>query len=253
MERLYVFRPSPNVDRTPADSGVPFQQFFLDTSDGERLSVWHLCPERPRASIIYFHGNSGNLALFCDVLTDLYERRLQVMAIDYRGYGWSSGEPSEEGLYQDSLCAVQHFRDHLQIDGIPLVLWGRSLGGPVAAYAAGRCSPDGLVLETTFASKKTLLRAFPPKFRFFSLFSRCKFRTLRNLSDYPGHVLVIHGDQDRTIPIEQGRHLLRGLREPKSFLLMPGADHRNIHEIDRARYFGHLLEFLRALRKPTVH
>ena len=170
LERRFVFQPSKEVAQTPSQFGVPFEQFFVPTPDGERLSAWHLLPNRPRAAVLYFHGNRGNLGLFAEVLARFYQNRLQVFAVDYRGYGASSGQPTEKGVYMDALAAVEYFQDRLRVDGCPVVFWGRSLGGPVAAYASGRALPGGVILETTFSSKRVLLRNYPWQFRFFSVF-----------------------------------------------------------------------------------
>ena len=244
LERRFVFRPRKDVTQTPAQFGVPFEQLFVPTPDGERLSAWHLLPDRPRAAVLYFHGNSGNLGHFAEVLTRLYQNRLQVFAVDYRGYGWSSGQPTEKGVYMDALAAVEYFHDRLRVDGCPVVFWGRSLGGPVAAYASGRAAPGGLILETTFSSKRVLLRNYPRQFRFFSVFSKYRFDTLQYLSGQRLHKLVVHGDQDRTIPVEQGRYLFRNLENPKSLLVISGADHINIHKVDEDRYWGGILRFI---------
>jgi len=247
LEHRLVFRPSKDVTQTPISFGVPFEHFFVPTPDGERLSAWHLLPEHPRAAVLYFHGNSGNLGLFAGVLTRLYQNRLQVFAIDYRGYGRSSGQPTEKGVYMDALAAVEYFHDRLRLDGCPVVFWGRSLGGPVAAYASSQASPGGVILETTFSSKRVLLRNYPWQFRIFSVFSKYRFDTLRHLSGQSLHKLVVHGDQDRTIPVEQGRYLFRNLESPKSLLVISGADHINIHEVDEDRYWGKILGFIERL------
>ncbi len=244
LERRFVFQPSKEVAQTPSQFGVPFEQFFVPTPDGERLSAWHLLPNRPRAAVLYFHGNRGNLGLFAEVLARFYQNRLQVFAVDYRGYGASSGQPTEKGVYMDALAAVEYFQDRLRVDGCPVVFWGRSLGGPVAAYASGRALPGGVILETTFSSKRVLLRNYPWQFRFFSVFSRYRFDTLRYLSGQHLPKLVVHGDQDRTIPVEQGRHLFRNLENPKSFLGISRADHINIHSLDEDRYWREILRFI---------
>ena len=247
LERRFVFQPSKNVTQTPAQFGVPFEQFFVPTPDGERLSAWHLLPNRPRAAILYFHGNRGNLGLFAEILARLYQNRLQVFAVDYRGYGASSGQPTEKGVYMDALAAVEYFHDRLRVDGCPVVFWGRSLGGPVAAYASGRALPGGVILESTFSSKRVLLRNYPWQFRFFSVFSQYRFDTLRYLSGKRLPTLVVHGDRDRTIPVEQGRHLFRNLGNPKSFVGISGADHINIHTVDEDRYWREILGFISGL------
>lgn len=248
-ERYLMFRPSRFVLRTPDELGVPFEQVFIDTPDGCRLSAWHLCPEEPVGSVVYFDGNSGNLGILTEILALLYRNGLQVLAVDYRGYGWSTGSPTEEGLYVDGIAAVRHFREHLQrpdLPDVPLVYWGRSLGSCVAARAAGVEPPDGLVLESAFPSLDSMMRYFP-RFRPFRLFSRLELDTARHLRAAPQDsrpVLFIHGDEDPVVPLEQGLALYEQTPEPKQFHRVEGADHINLHMVDTDGYLECILRFV---------
>ena len=252
LERLYVFRPSRDVLKTPAQLGIPFDQCFVETGDGCRLSAWHMSPEQPVGSIIYFHGNSGNLGILVELLAMFYRHGLQAFAVDYRGYGWSTGTPTERGLYADALSAVAYFHENFRNPGLPTVFWGRSLGGCVASYAAGKIMPDGLVLETTFASKSLLLKSLP-HMRPFRFFSRMKLDTISHLDNRRLPVLVIHGDKDKTIPFEQGQLLYDRLGDPKEFYRVRGAGHIDIHMLDSEGYMKRALSFVKALTPPSVH
>ena len=252
IENRFVFRPDRRIFQTPADRGVPFERVFFEASDGPRLSAWHLCSAKPRAAILYFHGNSGNLGLFTEVFQLLYEHGLQVFAVDYRGYGQSSGDPSEDGLHLDAMAAIEYFKQHCRIPDLPLTYWGRSLGCCVAAFAASQEAPDGLILESGFPSKKHLLEYFP-QFRVFRIFSKCRLDTARYLRDHPFPVLVVHGDKDQTIPFEQGRRLYDSLSGRKEFYLVKGADHINTHRLDSKAYMKRVLRFVEQSRPELVH
>ena len=102
LERFYVFRPSREILRTPADFEIPYDQCFIDSEEGVRLSAWHLKPDHPVGSVVYFHGNGGNLGILNEILALFFRSGLQVLAVDYRGYGWSTGVPSEKGFYTDA-------------------------------------------------------------------------------------------------------------------------------------------------------
>ncbi len=97
LELFYLFRPSHDVYQTPAHVGLPFEQAFIETPDGFRLSARRLLPAEPVASIVYFHGNTGNLGILNEIFLLLCGHDLQLLAVDYRGYGWSTETPSEEG------------------------------------------------------------------------------------------------------------------------------------------------------------
>ncbi len=252
LEKLYVFRPSRDVLRTPSDLGVDYEQCFIDTPDGSRLSAWHLCPESPVASVLYFHGSGGNLGVLSEILAMFHRWGLQVLAVDYRGYGWSTGSPSEEGIYQDALSTVLYFDANFKRYGVPLLYWGRSLGGSVAAFAAARHPPSGLILETTFPSKASLLEEYP-QFRLFRPFSRYRFDTVGHLRGHPFPVLVVHGDRDRTVPLRQGQKLYTSLTGPKEFWRVEGAGHIDIHMVDSDRYMRRVIEFAAKVRPASIH
>ncbi len=252
LEQLYVFRPSKNVFRNPSDLGVPFDQCFIDTPDGCRLSAWHLCPPNPVASVLYFHGSGGNLGVRTEVLVDLYRQDLQIFAVDYRGFGWSTGTPTEQGLLVDVTAAVDFFNANFRRFRCPVVYWGRSLGGCFAAAASRHGKPDGLILETTFPSKASLLEG-SSQFRFIKFFGRYKLDTISFLQRHEFPVLIIHGDKDRTVPMRQGQLLYQQLEGPKEFLAIDGADHIDIHIVDHERYLKGVLGFIRRLNPVVVH
>ncbi|HSR52137.1 MAG TPA: alpha/beta hydrolase [Acidobacteriota bacterium] len=252
IEKMYIFRPSGEVAKTPSDMGVPFEQHFIETPDGCRLSAWHLQPSDPLGAVVYFHGNGANLGILNEILINFHQAGLQVLAVDYRGYGWSSGTPSEEGLCVDAETAVRYFRDHLKAPKVPLIYWGRSLGCAFASYAARKLPPQGLILETPFPSKASLLRHYP-QYRFFGLFSRVRLATAKHLHNHSFPVLVIHGDQDRTVPLEQGHLLYQKLDGPKEFFRVEGADHINLHLVDSEGYMNRVLSFVQQAKPPTVH
>ncbi len=252
LERLYVFRPSRDIFKTPEHLGLEYEQRFLETPDGCRLSGWLLCPPNPLGSVIYFHGNGGNLGILNEIFALLYRHGLQVWAIDYRGYGWSTGTPSEKGLYVDAEAAVEYFRAQFHRPELPLVYWGRSLGSCVAAYAASRSAPDGLVLESAFPDKKALLENFP-HLRPFRHFARYRFETRMHLNGHRFPVLLLHGDQDRTIPIELGEKLFEGLSGPKDFHRVNGAGHVDLHMIDTGAYMRRVIQFIQNSKPNQVH
>ena len=252
LERLFVFRPSKDVLKTPGDLGIPYDQCFIDTRDGCRLAAWHLCPDKPAGSIVYFHGSTGNLGILSELLALFYRSGLQVFAVDYRGYGWSTGFPSEEGVYEDALATVGYFDTNFRKFQVPVVYWGRSLGGSIASFAASRIPPHGLILETAFPSKASLLDEYP-RLRRFRLFARYRFETCRFLDDHKFPILILHGDRDRTVPLRQGQLLYNQVSGPKEFWTVPGAGHIDIHMVDSRRYMEKVIDFVTSVRPVPVH
>lgn len=252
LERVYVFRPSRDIMRTPTDVGIPYDQCFIDTRDGARLCAWHMCPDDPVGSVIYFHGSAGNLGIYNELFAMFFRHRLQVFAVDYRGYGWSTGVPSEEGLYEDAAAAVEYFSANFKRCQTPILYWGRSLGGCIAASAARHEKPSGLILETTFPSKASLLEEYP-HFRFFKLFSKYRLDTVSFLQNHDFPILILHGDKDRTVPLRQAQLLYNRLTGPKQFWRVPGAGHIDIHMVDSDAYMQRVLEFVSSVRPVMVH
>jgi len=252
LERLYVFRPSREVLKNPENFGIDYDQCFIKTKDGCRLSAWHFCPSEPKGSIIYFHGSTGNLGILVELLLLYYHAGLQVFAVDYRGYGWSTGVPSEEGIRRDAIAATRYFMANFRRAALPVIIWGRSIGGVAAAYAAERISPSGLILETAFADKASLVEEYP-HLRFFRFFSRYKLDTVGSLKQHSFPVLIIHGDKDKTVPLKQGQILYNRLSEPKEFWRVPGAGHVDIHMIDSEKYIRRILGFVESVRPPVIH
>ena len=247
LESRFVFFPYKGENETPASLGIPYRVVSLTTSDGERLTAWQLEPERPIADVVYFHGNGGNLSIWLPVLAALHQLQLRVLAIDYRGYGLSTGSPSEAGVYLDAEAVARHAQSHRAPAGVPLVFWGRSLGGPIAASATRSVAPDGLILENTFADKAAVAGT-QPVLRVLNWFTAYEFSTVELLRDFRPPVLVLHGDADSIVPFRLGRDLYEHLSAPKQFVAISGADHNDFFDVSRASYWKPVLEFIAQLR-----
>jgi uncharacterized protein len=250
MEPRMAFFPIRGVQGTPAAFGLPFTDVNIPTPDGETLHAWWLEHPQPRAQVLFWHGNGGNLSLWLDVIAELRRRGFSVLAADYRGYGGSTGKPSERGIYVDGDAAVALFNSRLRTSGAPVIFWGRSLGTAVAASATSGTRPDALVLESPFPDLTALFRG-NPVMQFFSLFSSYRFPTLRLIERYDGPLLVIHGDRDTLIPFRAGRDLFeRAPTRRKEFVAIAGAEHNDLHVADPAAYWAAIDRFVSGLPKP---
>lgn len=242
LQPRFAFFPTAGESATPAEFGVPFGPSTITTSDGERLHAWTLPHATPRAAVVYFHGNGGNLSMWAPVLAGLYRRGFTLHAIDYRGYGASTGRPTEDGLYRDVDAALDWVSARLD-RGVPLVFWGRSLGTTMAAYAASRRRPDGLILEAGFADARSLLRASRP-LAVLSVFSSYRFPTATYAQRAQCPVLVLHGDHDGVVPYASGRALFDALSEPKTFVRIAGGDHNDVAPADADAYWTAVQTFI---------
>jgi fermentation-respiration switch protein FrsA (DUF1100 family) len=245
LESRFAFFPSAGESTTPTDFGVPYEKTSLATVDGVSLRGWSLSHPSPRALVVYFHGNGGNLSVWAPILVGINRQGYAVRAFDYRGYGASTGRPSERGLYRDVDAAVE-WAWRAGGGHRPVVYWGRSLGTTMAAYAATRRLPDGLILESGFPDARTLLRASPP-LAFLGLFSSYRFPTAGWLEGVRSPVLVMHGDADRVIPFGAGRALFDKVRGPKQFVAIEGGDHNDAAPPDPKAYWAAVNEFIASL------
>ena len=249
LEPRMAFFPWRGVQETPAASGLAFSDVRISTDDGETIHGWWMEHPSPRAQVIFFHGNGGNLSLWLDVLVALRERGFSVLAVDYRGYGDSTGRPSERGLYRDADATLRTFAESLRKPEVLTVYWGRSIGAPVAAYAASTVRPDALVLESPFPDIATLFsdNLVMTATMFFSSY---RFPTSRFLARYDRPLLVVHGDRDSIIPFSAGRQVFDAApSSQKTFVPIPGADHNDLHVANPDAYWPAIDAFIASLSR----
>ncbi len=242
-----AFFPIRGVQATPQSVGVRYADVTFETRDGETLHAWWLEPPDPRGQVIFWHGNGGNLSLWLDVILEFPRRGFSVLAVDYRGYGASTGRPSETGVYMDADAAVQEFNRRFRRNGSPVIYWGRSLGSTVAAYSVTAQPPDALVLESPMPDARTVLRSNPILW-LLSFLSTYRFPTSQFLHAYDGPLLVIHGDADSIIPFEAGRRVFEAAPTPrKTFVPLAGTDHNDPYSMTSADYWRAIDDFMAAI------
>ncbi len=246
LEPHLTFYPTKGTGITPTERGISFREINLKTDDGETIYAWFLEHDHPQAEVVFFHGNAGNLSLWLEVLAKIHDHKFNVLALDYRGYGKSSGSPTEKGLYLDTETLTRYFWEQIHRPKLPAVYWGRSLGGVAAAYATTIREPDGIILESTFPDKKTLLK-YHPILRVLGFFSRYQLSTADFLSGLSCPALVIHGDRDHVVPFSVGKQLFERLGTKKYFYSVTGARHNDLSAIGQAEYWEHLKRFVKEL------
>lgn len=228
---LYVFQarfiyfpnlPSRQVDATPADIGLTFEAVSLDTADGETLAGWFIPAPAARGTLLYLHGNGGNIGHRLDPIEVFHRLGLNVFIIDYRGYGASSGKPSEDGTYQDALAAWNWLTQRQRLDPQRIVLFGESLGGSVAAWLAARHAPAGLILYAGFTSVPEMAQTLYPIFPA-SRLARYRYDTRAALGNASCPVLILHSPEDEIIPFSHGEALLEAAHEPKRLVELRGS------------------------------
>jgi fermentation-respiration switch protein FrsA (DUF1100 family) len=237
-----VYYPTREITLSPGDIGLAYEDLIFFTEDGERISGWYVpAPER-KGTILAFHGNGGNIGHRLHLIGLLRSLGWDVCIIDYRGYGSSTGRPTEEGTYQDARAAWNYLVKERGLRPDRIVIHGRSLGGAVAAALAAEVNPAGLILESTFTSVPDLGHKLYPYLPVRWL-CRFKYDTLARLSGISCPLLVAHSRDDDMIPFRHGERLFAAAREPKTFVPLEGG-HNDGEDHTAPSYRAALIQFL---------
>jgi len=223
----YVYYPDRNVGLTPAYLGMKFEDVRLTTGDGETLAAWYVpaagtnSPADSAPTLLFCHGNAGDIGDRLDSLLTFHNMGLNVFIFDYRGYGESTGKPTEQGTYNDALAAWDYVTGEKGVATNRVVLFGRSLGGSVCTWLAARVQPGLLAIESTFASAPAMAKRMFPILPA-RLLCRFKYDSEALLPEVRCPVLVLHSREDEMVPCSHGRRLFEAAREPKKFIEMRG-------------------------------
>jgi fermentation-respiration switch protein FrsA (DUF1100 family) len=239
----YIYFPSRTLNSNPATAGLAYEDISVRTSDGETVHGWFVPVEKPLATVLFCHGNAGNIGNRIDVIWMLHDMGLNVCLFDYRGYGRSTGSPTEQGTYRDAGAMWKHLVGEKNVPPGRIVVWGESLGGAVAAWVAEQEKPGALILESTFTSLPDLAARLYP-FLPVRWLCRFQYRTVGRLSSITCPVLVAHSPDDEMIPFAMGQSLYLAAREPKRFFTMHGS-HNTGREGTGKAFDDEVLSFLR--------
>lgn len=224
------------------------EDVFFTNRENLRLHGWFIQAEsRPAlATVIYFHGNGGNLSRVGWLGERLARRGFDVLLFDYRGYGRSEGEIiDEQNLYSDADAAYDYVVRERGVSTREVVLYGQSLGTTAVADLAERKQCGAIILESGPSSASALAETMLPWVpRWLHGLGKNRFESARKLASVSVPALVTHGESDRTIPVEHGRALFEAAIGPKKLLLFAGADH-NVFGFGGDSYFDELSAFIR--------
>ncbi len=252
QSRLVYF---PEIGRessaTPRDAGLEYEEVRLNTGDGESLHAWFVPAPQSRGTVLLFHGNAGNISHRLEYLSMLHRLGYSSFIFDYRGYGKSSGSPSEQGTYRDAEAAWRYLTVTRNIEPRRIALLGESLGGAVAAWLASRQQPGALVLASVFTSVPDMGAEVYP-FLPVRLLSRFDYNTRAYLKNVEAPVLIAHSREDDIVLYRHGQALFEAACEPKAFLEMRGG-HNDSFLFSREAWARELGDFLdRYVGNPAV-
>jgi fermentation-respiration switch protein FrsA (DUF1100 family) len=242
FQSRFVYFPNREDAGTPGDMRLPYEDVFFTANDGVKLHGWFVPAESSRGTVLFCHGNAGNISHRLYTIHVLNQLGMDTFIFDYRGYGRSEGRPSEEGTYLDAEAGWEHLVNERRIPPERIVVFGRSLGGAVASRLARDRTPGALVLEASFTSVPDVgARMFP--FLPVRWLARIDYSTLDHVREVICPTLVIHSRDDDMIPFEHGRRLFEAAREPKAFLETQG-DHNDATFMSSERYLEGLGGFI---------
>ncbi|MFC1902025.1 alpha/beta hydrolase [Chloroflexota bacterium] len=191
------------------------------TEDKVKLSGWFIPIEGASGVVLFCHGNAGNISHRLESIEIFHRLGLNVFIFDYRGYGRSEGKPSEIGTHRDVEAVWQYLVEERQVSPNRIVVFGRSLGGAVAAWLAHKYTPAILILESSFTSVPDIAGKLYPYLPV-RLLSRFKYNTAEYLDEVDAPVLIVHSREDETMPFSHGKRLFERARGPKEFLEISG-------------------------------
>ena len=222
MQPTFLYKPTGEVLYTPGELGLDFEDVTLTTTDGVRLSAWYIPAENAEFTILFCHGNGGNIAHRLDSVNVFRSLGLNCFVFDYRGYGNSTGKLSEEGTYTDARTAYRWLVQEKKIPPSRIIIFGRSLGGTVAAKLAGEVEAKSLVIESTFTSYADIGRKFYP-YMPVKQFARFNYNTLDYIRQVHCPTMIIHSRNDEVVPFEFGLELYETANEPSEFVEIFGS------------------------------
>ncbi len=246
IENMFIYFPEQYPQGYwEAGGHLPKEDCLFTASDGVRLHGWWFEAKNSSGSksLLWLHGNAGNITHRIDNLTRLFHLGVNIFIIDYRGYGKSRGQPSEEGLYKDAQAAYDYLIKNKGILPQNIYIFGRSLGGAVAVELALKNPCGGLIIESTFTSLpdigKQLYPYLPVK-----ILTKERYDSLSKIKQINVPKLIIHGDADEIVYFEHAEKLFKAAGQAKDFYQIKGADHNNTYLVGGRTYLDKLKEFV---------
>lgn len=249
FEDHLIFFPSRDMVATPAARGLPYSDVRFGPE--EALHGWFI-PGSNQATLLWFHGNAGNISYRVELLSRLHRGLgASIFIFDYQGYGLSRGRASEKATYQDAHAALAYLRARADVDPSRIVYFGKSLGAAVAVALAAEEPPYRLIAQSSFTSVLDMAKLHYPFLPIGPLL-RTRYASLEAIANVQAPILVVHGDRDDVAPLEHARRLYAAAAEPKRLFMVEGAGHNDVITVGGQRYLDVLREFIEAEEATTA-
>lgn len=219
IESRSIFFPAKTLDATPQIVNLDFEDVTLNTTDGIDIHGWFI-PHTGKKAILFFHGNGGNISHRLEKILLLRSADVDILIIDYRGYGQSKGRPTEKGIYRDAQAAYDYLISDRGIDPKNIIVYGESLGCAVAIDLVSKNKVGGLVLEGSFSSGRDMAKVLYPYLPISIFFT--KFNSEAKIKDVNAPIIFIHSPSDEIVPFELAQKLFDAANEPKKLIKIRG-------------------------------
>ncbi len=249
MEDEMIYFPEKEYYGEPQMMGLPYEDVWLRTEDGVKLHAWWIGEPQHQKSVLFLHGNAGNISHRLHRIQSLGKVELRFFLLDYRGYGQSEGKPSERGLYKDAAAAYRYLREQAKLNAEDILLFGESIGGAVAIDLASKQPVGGVVVENTFTSLRDMARIFYSWIP--SVVVSRGFESIEKLKRVRVPVLFVQATKDEIVPPEMATQLHKAANKPKELYLIENARHNDTYLVGGAAYRNKLLEFFLKETKAT--
>ena len=255
-EPRMLYYPVREIESTPDQLGFNYEDVTLAASDHVRIHGWFLpalatasTKGLPRITVLFFHGNAGNISHRFEKLNVLLALGADVLIIDYRGYGRSEGTPDEQGTYRDAQAAYVYLTETRRCEPTALVIYGESLGSAIAAELASKTEVGGLILEEAFTSVGDVGQKMFP-FLPVRWLVRNKYDTLGKMPRIHAPLLIFHSREDEFFNLRHAQRLLAAANEPKRLIELHGS-HNDAFLVSAETYRNGLKDFLATLPRPS--
>jgi fermentation-respiration switch protein FrsA (DUF1100 family) len=243
LENSFVFYPDKSLDDNPSNWNLFYKDVRFVTSDGEKLHGWFFPVSGKTPVLLFCHGNAGNISHRIENVDLLVKRGISVFLFGYRGYGLSSGRPSETGIYTDGMAAYDYLTDMEKVSPDRIAVFGRSLGGAVAIEVALQRKVRCIIIENTFTSLRDMSKTIFP-WLLFSPFLPDHYENSSKISSVAVPKLIVHSRDDEIVPFKMGEELFAAAIGDKIFLPIDGAGHNDIYIIGGKAYLDAVTDFV---------
>lgn len=248
FEKKGMYYPAKEIESTPINAGLKYEDVFFDSDDGLKLNGWFIPAGNPRGTLLFCHGNAGNISHRIEIIKIFNKLNLNIFIFDYRGYGKSQGSPTEAGLYRDAQAAYKYLLSRKNVNKETVVIYGKSIGANVAIDLASKVKAAVLISESGFSSAydmgKKLFPYLPIKW-----IITVKYDALTKIKNISIPKLIIHSQDDEIVPFELGNKLFEAASQPKEFYQMQGG-HNEAPFIAKEEYSAKINNFLSKYLNP---